>query len=94
VSDVPESLSLVRCRDCASPLLQPVSVAGPLDERSLVTRYCPECERSDVVIADELAVQVWLRRDARTMTWMAAAADDLAAELALTESLSSIARRA
>lgn len=82
MSAVENSLSLVCCRDCASPLLQPMCVAGPIEGRSLVTRFCPDCERRDVVVADDLAVTVWLRRDARLMAWMARVADSLAAELA------------
>lgn len=92
MSGVPNSLSLVCCRDCASPLLQPVCVAGPIDGRSLVTRFCPDCERRDVVVADDLAVRVWLRRDARLMAWMARAADSLAAELAHAEAPASAER--
>jgi hypothetical protein len=66
---------LVRCRDCGSRLLQPEQVVGPVDARSIVARFCPECERHDVVVADDEAVQVWLRREERIRESMTAVAD-------------------
>ena len=76
------SIPLVRCRDCDSPLLQLREVVGPIEGSSVVARYCPDCERSDTVVAEHAAVEAWLRRDARTASWMTSAADELAAELA------------
>ena len=78
------SISLVRCRDCASALLQPLDVAAPIDGSSIVSRFCPDCGRRDTVVAEHVAVEAWLRRDERIAAWMAASADALAAELALT----------
>lgn len=76
------SIPLVRCRDCASPLLQPLDVAGPIDGQSIVVRFCPDCERMDSVVAEHFAVDLWLRRDERIAAWMSASADALAAKLA------------
>ena len=81
MSQLRKPLSLVHCRDCGSPLLQPVQVAGPIKGESLVTRSCPDCGRCDIVTATDAAVQIWLRRDARTTLWMLASADFLAATL-------------
>lgn len=39
------------------------------------------CRWQDLVVAENLAVQAWLRRDQRIMAWMQASADALAAEL-------------
>ena len=74
-------IPLVRCRDCDSPLLQIVDIAGPIAGSVIVARHCPECERADTVVAEHEAVQTWLRREARLLTWMLAAADTLAAGL-------------
>jgi hypothetical protein len=82
------SIPLVRCRDCDSPLLQLCEVVGPIDGSSVVARYCPDCERSDTVVAEHAAVEAWLRRDARTAGWMSTAADELAAELARSDTAS------
>ena len=49
--DEPQNLPLVRCRDCCSPLLQPDLVVGPIDGECLVVRFCPDCERRDLVVA-------------------------------------------
>ncbi len=70
---------LVRCRDCGSRLLQPVEVTASLGGMSIVTRHCPECERRDVVVADDPVVQAWLRREERVRDRMVAFADALAA---------------
>jgi hypothetical protein len=75
-------LPLVRCRDCDSPLLQLEHVAGPIDGQSIVTRFCPDCERRDTVFAGDKAVQVWLRRERRITSRMAEYADELAERLA------------
>jgi hypothetical protein len=83
MSPTPTSLPLARCRDCASPLLQPLDVAGPVGGLSIVVRFCPECERTDSVVAQHSAVDAWLRRDEQIIAWMAASADALAAELAV-----------
>ena len=64
-------------------MLQPLDVACPIDGLSIVVRFCLDCERRDTVVAEHLAVEVWLRRDERIAAWMVAAADVLAAELAL-----------
>jgi hypothetical protein len=80
------SIPLVRCRDCASPLLQPLEVTAAIDGLSIVSRFCPDCARRDIVVAEDFAVQVWLRRDQRIAAWMAECADALAAQLALDES--------
>ena len=58
--DEPQNLPLVRCRDCCSPLLQPDLVVGPIDGECLVVRFCPDCERRDLVVAADDAVQAWL----------------------------------
>jgi hypothetical protein len=79
------SVPLVRCRDCASPLLQPVASVAPLAGLSIVVRRCPDCGRRDSVVADGVAVQVWLARERRIADSMAAAADDLAARIAFTD---------
>ena len=76
------SIPLVRCRDCDSPLLQIVDIAGPIAGSVIVARHCPECERRDTVVTEHAAVQTWLRREARLMTWLLAAADSLAAQVA------------
>jgi hypothetical protein len=81
------SIPLVRCRECASPLLQPVEVVGPIGDTSIVTRFCPECERRDTVVAEDFAVQAWLDRDRRIAGWMARSADAIAAARALSESV-------
>lgn len=73
---------LVRCADCGSRLIQPVDVVGPMDGSSIVTRYCPDCDRQDAVVADDLAIQVWLRRDERTRVWIDTIANLLAASVA------------
>ena len=70
---------LVRCPDCGSRLIQPVDVVGPMDGSSIVSRFCPECDRQDAVVADDLVIQVWLRRDERTRVSMVAIANLLAA---------------
>jgi hypothetical protein len=79
------SIPLVRCRDCDSLLLQLLEFVGPIDGSSVVARYCPDCERGDTVVAEHAAVEAWLRRDARTASWMTIAADELAAELARSD---------
>jgi hypothetical protein len=79
------SIPLVSCRDCASPLLQPLDVVGPIGGTSIVTRFCPECERRDIVVAEDIAVQTWLRRDECIAAWMTASADVLASELMRSE---------
>jgi hypothetical protein len=75
---------LVRCRDCGSRLIQPVDVVGPIDRSSIVTRFCPECGRYDVVIANDSAVRTWLRREgqirARVQEWAHALAGRADAE--------------
>ena len=76
-------IPLVRCRECNSPLLQPIAVAGPIEGASLVSRFCPDCGLRDIVVAEDNAVQEWLLRDARIAAWMIADADAMAAELAL-----------
>jgi hypothetical protein len=80
---------LAECRKCASPLLQPVDVAGPIDGSSIVMRFCPECAHTDFVVAQHCDVDLWLWRDERIAAWMADAADVVAADLALTGSLRS-----
>ena len=80
----PASFPLAHCRVCSSPLLQPLGVAGPLDGLSVVSCYCPDCECSDVVVAEELAVELWLLRDERLTACLEATADALAMEFALT----------
>ena len=73
---------LVRCRDCGSRLLQPVEVTASLGSTSIVTRHCPECGRHDVAVADDLAVQAWLRREERVRDRIVGFADALAAVVA------------
>ena len=80
----PASVPLVHCRVCSSALLQPLGVAGPLDGLSLVSCYCPDCECSDVVVAEELAAELWLLRGERLTASLEATADALAMEFALT----------
>jgi hypothetical protein len=70
---------LVRCPGCGSRLIQPVDVVGPVGGSSIVTRYCPECDWQDAVVAEDIAIQVWLRRDERTKLSMTAIANLLAA---------------
>jgi hypothetical protein len=77
-------LPLVHCRECASPLLQPLDVAGPIDGLSIVARFCPDCEHRDLVVAEHIVVELWLLRNKRLATWMAALADAPAAEVELT----------
>ena len=69
---------LVRCRDCGSRLLQPVEIVGPVFGESLVVRSCPECGRTDIVMARDEAVVTWLRRDACIRYRMGELADRLA----------------
>ena len=69
---------LVRCRDCGSRLLQPVRVAGPLDGASIVDRFCPECERRDIVVASADAVARWLRHEEAIRARFGELADRLA----------------
>ena len=80
---------LAECRACASRLLQPVDVAGPIEGSSIVRRFCPECAHTDFVVAQHCDVELWLWRDERIAAWMATAADVMAEELALTGSLRS-----
>ncbi len=84
----PVSSPIVHCRVCASPLLQPLGVAGPIDGLSVVSCYCPDCECSDVVVAEELAVELWLLREERLAVSLEASADALAMEFALTRAAS------
>lgn len=80
---------LAECRECASPLLQPVDVAGPIDGSSIIMRFCPECAHTDFVVARHCDVELWLWRDERIAAWMAAAADVMAEELTLRGSFHS-----
>jgi hypothetical protein len=80
----PASAPLVHCRVCSSALLQPLGAAGPIDGLSIVSCFCPDCECTDVVVAEELAVELWLLRAERLMASLEAAADALAMEFALT----------
>jgi hypothetical protein len=73
---------LVRCRECDSPLLQPLAVTAAIDGLCLVSRYCPDCARRDIVVADEIAAQAWFRRERRMTAWITLCADALATELA------------
>lgn len=77
-----DALPLVRCRDCNSSLLQPLRADRIDDDSSFVTRACPDCGRQDTVIADDVAVQAWLHREADTAARMATGADALAADIA------------
>lgn len=72
------TLSLVRCRECDSRLLQAVDVVGPIDGSCVVARFCPECGRRDLVVAEGFAVRVWQRRDERIVTWLGTVADQIA----------------
>jgi hypothetical protein len=78
---------LAECRECTSPLLRPVDVAGPIDGSSIVMRFCPECAHTDFAVAPHCDVELWLWRDERIAAWMAAAADVMAEEHALAGSL-------
>ena len=81
------SVPLVRCRACGSGLLQPLSAVDAIDGTSIVARHCPECDRRDFVVADDIAVQAWLTRDRRIAAWMAEVADSLATDIALGENM-------
>jgi ribosomal protein S27E len=79
----PVSAPIVHCRVCSSALLQPLGVAGPVDGLSVVSCYCPDCEWSDVIVAEALAVELWLLRNDRLTGCLEAMADALAVEYAL-----------
>jgi hypothetical protein len=71
---------LVRCPDCGSRLIQPLDVASPIRGSSIVARSCPECGLRDAVVADDAAIQVWLRRDGEIRAWLGDLANALASQ--------------
>ena len=58
-------------------LLQLVSVVGPVAGSSIVVCRCPDCDREDAVVVDDVVVQVWQRREASIRRELAADADRL-----------------
>jgi hypothetical protein len=73
---------LVRCPKCASGLIYPVA-CSTWERQRVLERRCPECEHSDVVIANRLAAAVWIRRCNDVCAELAALADALASGLTL-----------
>jgi DNA-directed RNA polymerase subunit RPC12/RpoP len=68
---------LVRCPVCESGLIYPVRWSAR-DALSLIERRCPECGHRDHVRTNQLAAELWHRRNARIAYELEALADALA----------------
>jgi hypothetical protein len=59
-----ESMPLIVCPECTSPLIYPVAIGWhPDGSRIVIERCCPECEHNDSVVCSVAAAEAWVRRE-------------------------------